>query len=414
MLTAKQVDMAKSDGRRIRKLRDDKGLYLWVYDDGRKYWRLRYYWRTKEKNLALGVYPQVSLKAARAQRDEARKLIAADIDPAHARKLEKLAKGAATANTFKVIAEEWVAKGKREGKAPATINKLEWLLRLVYPLLGDRPISEIEPPELLAALRTIERRGRYETAKRMRSTCGAVFRYAIATARASRDPSADLKDALTSHKAKHHASITEPDAIGALLRAIDGYDGQPETRLGLKLLALTFVRPGELRFSEWSEFDVAAKEWRIPSERMKMRSPHRVPLSTQALVVLEELHPLTGRSCYLFPSVRSLTRPMSENTLNAALRRLGYTTDDMTAHGFRSMASTRLNEMRLKRNGQTTHWPSEAIERQLAHQERNKIRAAYTSDLEYWDDRVEIMQAWADHLDALRANSKVVSFRPVV
>ena len=366
MLTAKQVEMAKSDGRRIRKLRDDKGLYLWVYDDGRKYWRLRYYWRTKEKNLALGVYPQVSLKEARAQRDEARKLIAVDldravayyeaavdIDPGHARKLEKLAKSQASANTFKAIAEEWIAKGKREGKAPATINKLEWLLGLAYPLLGDRPISEIEPPELLTALRTIERRGRYETAKRMRSTCGAVFRYAIATARASRDPSADLKDALTSHKAKHHASITEPDAIGALLRAIDGYDGQPETRLALRLLALTFVRPGELRFSEWAEFDVAAKEWRIPAERMKMRSPHRVPLSAQALDVLKELQPLTGRSHYLFPSIRSLARPMSENTLNAALRRLGYTTDDMTAHGFRSMASTRLNEMRIKRNGQT-------------------------------------------------------------
>jgi integrase len=276
-------------------------------------------------------------------------------------------------------------------------------LDFAFEVIGDRPVAKISAPELLAVLRKIEGRGTYETARRLRSTCGMVFRYAISTARAERDPSVDLRGALTSPTVKHRAAIIEPMAIGALLRAIDGFDGFATTRAALRLAALFFVRPGELRHAEWKEFDFEKAEWIIPAEKMKMRRPHRVPLSRQAVATLKDLLAITGQGRFLFPSVRSVMKPLSENTLNAALRRLGYSPDDMTAHGFRTMAATRLNEM--------GRWNADAIERQLAHQEPNAVRHAYTHGAEFWLERVSMMQAWADYLDELQDAGKIIPLR---
>ncbi len=281
--------------------------------------------------------------------------------------------------------------------------KLRWLLDFAFVAFGERPIAEITAIEILSVLRRIEGRGKYETARRLRSTCGTVFRYAIATARAERDPSADLRGALTAPKLIHRAAIIEPNAIGGLLRAIDGYGGYRVIRAALRLAPLVFVRPGELRRAEWREFDFDAAEWRIPADKMKMRRPHRVPLSRQALAILQEIRPITGHSRWLFPSVLSVTQPISENTLNAALRRLGFGSDQMTAHGFRAMAATRLSEM--------GRWSPDTIERQLAHQEQNATRRAYTHGAEYWFERVAMMQAWADYLDELRLAGKVIPLR---
>jgi integrase len=259
-----------------------------------------------------------------------------------------------------------IAKHEREGRAHITITKKRWLLDFAYPAFGDRPIAEISAKELLALLRQLEARGIYETAKRLRSTCGMVFRYAIATGRAERDPSADLRGALTTHRITHRASIVEPTAIGSLLRAIDGFDGHPTTIAALRLAPHVFVRPGELRQAEWNEFDLDAAIWSISASKTKMRRPHRVPLSRQSLEMIRKLREVTGGGRLLFPSVRTILRPISENTLNAALRRLGYSSEDMSTHGFRSMAATRLNEM--------GRWNPDAIERQLAHQEGNAVR----------------------------------------
>ena len=406
MLTDAKCRNAKSGDLKIKKLADRDGLYLWIYANGRKYWRLRYWFNKTEKSLSLGVYPKIGLKAAREACTQARQILDDGFDPAVKRKLEKITKSEAAQNTFQALAEEWLAKIEREGRTESTLARTKRLLSSACSIIGDRPIVEIEAPELLAVLRRYERQGKYESALRLRSTCGQVFRYAIATGRGTQDPSAFLRGALTVPTVKHRATILAPDAIGALMRAIDGYEGQPETRLALKLLALTFVRPGELRMAEWSEFDAGTREWRIPEARMKMRRPHRVPLADQTLALLKELVPLTGRGRFLFPSVRTFSRPMSENTLNAALRRLGYGTDDMTAHGFRAMAATRLNEM--------TRWPVDAIERQLAHQEQNEVRRAYTHGAEYWTDRVDMMQAWADYLDELTMHSRLAPFQSVL
>jgi integrase len=307
------------------------------------------------------------------------------------------------ANTFRAISDDLLAKMTNEGRALVTLDKTRWLLEFAYPQIGDRPIAEITPPELLTALRSVEARGRYETARRLRSTCGMVCRLAIATGRAERDPSQDLRGALVTPKTKHRAAIVEPKAIGALLRAIDGYDGHVPTRAGLLLLALTFVRPKELRQAEWNEFDLEAAVWTLPAEKMKMRRPHRVPLSVQALVIVRNLQSLSGKGRYLFPSIRTILRPISENTLNAALRRLGYGTNEVTPHGFRSMASVRLNEM--------GRWNPDAIERQLAHQESNDVRRAYTHAAEFWTERVRMMQVWADYLDTLRQGGEIVPLR---
>jgi integrase len=383
------------------KLFDGGGLYLLVRPDGARYWRMDYRHAGKRRTLALGVYPSVTLAAAREQRDAAKSQLASGIDPSARRKHERLQVKIGAGNTFRIVADEWVAKQEREGRAIPTLNKTRWLLGFAFSVIGDRPVAEITAPELLAVLRKVEARGRYETARRLRSTCGQVFRYAIATGRAERDPSGDLRGALTAPRMKHRAAVIEPRSIGALLRAIDGFDGQVTTVAALKLAAILFVRPGELRSAEWVEFDLDAAEWKIPAEKAKMRRVHRVPLSRQALTILRDLHSVTGSGRFLFPSVRTVRRPMSENTLNAALRRLGYTKDEATAHGFRSTAAVRLNEM--------GRWNPDAIERQLAHQENNSVRRAYTHGAEYWKERCEMMQVWADYLDQLREGATIVA-----
>ena len=380
-----------------RKLSDGGGLHLLIQPTGSKLWRLAYRFAGKQKTLALGIYPAVSLEEARRLQDEAKKLLARSIDPSMQRKADKQG---GKDSSFRVVAEEVVAKLKREGRAQRTLDKTTWLLEFAYQKFGDRHIAEITARDLLALLREIEGRGRYETAKRLRSTCGKVFRYAIATGRAEHDPSMDLRGALTAPPVQHRATIIDPTGIGALLRAIDGFDGQPTTRSALRLVAYVFVRPGELRHAEWQEFDIDGAVWSIPAEKMKMRRPHRVPLARQPLAILRELQEITGNGRWLFPSVRTFTRPISENTLNAALRRLGYGSEEMCTHGFRSMASSRLNEM--------GRWNPDAIERQLAHQEANSVRRAYTHGADFWNERVQMMQAWADYLDQLREGGKVV------
>jgi integrase len=369
-LTDTAIRNAKA-GEKPVKLSDGGGLHLLIQPHGTKLWRMAYRHGGKQKLLAFGIYPTVSLVEARARRDVAKQLLGEGIDPSVRRKLEKQA----SVITFRVVAEELLDKMQREGRASRTLVKTRWLLEFALPAIGERPIAKVSAPELLDVLRRIEARGNYETARRLRSTCGMVFRYAIATGRAERDPSFDLRGALTAPKVKHRPTILEPAAIGALLRAIEGFDGQPTTRAALLLAPLVFVRPGELRHAEWKEFDFDNAEWSISADKTKMRRPHRVPLSRQALVILKGLKAISGECRWLFPSVRTVIRPISENTLNAALRRLGYGADAMTAHGFRAMASTRLNEM--------SRWNADAIERQLAHQEQNAVRRAYTHNAEY-------------------------------
>ncbi|MCU7876787.1 MAG: tyrosine-type recombinase/integrase [Candidatus Thiodiazotropha sp. (ex Lucinoma borealis)] len=381
------------------KLFDGGGLFLLVNPKGSRYWRLKYRFQGKEKLLALGVYPDVSLKTARDRRDTARTQIADGIDPGEVRKATKAAQ--ADENSFEAVACEWWSKHEPNWSETHSSRIMLRLKKDVFPWIGNRPIGEITAPELLTVLRRIESRGAVETAHRIHQSCGQIFRYAVATGRAERDSSADLKGALPPTRQKHHASITDPVKIGELLRVTDGYEGSFVTRCALQLASLTFVRPGELRHAEWSEIDLDNSEWRIPAEKMKMSVVHIVPLSTQAVAVLNEINPLTGRGKYVFPGVRSLKRPMSENTVNAALRRLGYTKDQMTGHGFRSMASTILNEQ---------GWHRDAIERQLAHAERNSVRAAYNY-AEHLPERVKMMQWWADYLDGLKGGADVVPIR---
>jgi len=381
------------------KLTDGAGLYLLVKPNGRKLWRLNYAYLGKQRTLSFGAWPDVGLADARERRDEARKLIAAGLDPSHEAKLADARAMLSEENSFKLVAEEWVAKQEREGMSEVTLSKIRWLLAKAYPRIGSRPVAKITPQEALAVLRSIEATGRYESARRMRSVLGRVFRYAIATTRAEMDPSRDLRGALTVPKAKHLAAITTPKGAGELMRAIEGYTGHAITLFGLRLSAHLFVRPGELRQAEWSEFDFDRSVWNIPEQKMKMRRPHRVPLSTQVIALFEQLWELTGTGRYCFPSFRSPLRPMSENTVNAALRALGFSQEEMTAHGFRAMAATLLNE--------TGKFNPDAIERQLAHMETNAIRRAYTRG-EYWDERVRMMQYWSDQLDEMRDGARVL------
>ena len=375
---------------KLRKLSDGGGLQLWVQPTGSRLWRLAYRFDAKQKLLALGPYPAISLADARSAREEAKRFLAAGVDPSAA-KHEK--KAADSIDRFRAIACEYVSKLKREGRAEATITKTEWLLSFAYPTLGDRPIREIDAPAILAVLREVEVRGRFESARRLRSTIGSVFRYAIASARAMSDPTSALQGALTNPKVTPRAAITDPEGVGALLRAIASFEGQPGTRAALQLMALLFPRPGELRAAEWVEFDFDKAFWIVPAGRMKMRRPHRVPLSTQAIEILRRLREITGNGTLLFPGVRTEDRPISNNTLNAALRRLGYSKEEASAHGFRATASSLLNE--------SGKWHPDAIERQLAHVESDDVRRAYAR-AEYWDERVEMMQWWADYLDRLR------------
>lgn len=373
---------------------DAGGLFVLVNPTGSKLWRLAYRFGGKQKLLALGSYPTVKLADARQARDDAKALLARGQDPGVARKAEVEAAAAAPVDTsFRAVAQEWYEKREKENAAPATLAKAKWLLEKAYPVIGDRDIGTLEPRELLDVLRTVESAGRYESANRLRSVMSRVFRYAIATGSAPRDPCADLRGALIAPTVTHRAAIFDPKEIGGLLRAIRGYSGQPATRAALLLAAYTFMRPGEVRFARWSEFDLPGAVWRVPAERMKLRRPHIVPLARQVVETLEWLKPITGRCDYVFPALRSTTRPISENTTNAALRRMGYTVDEMTTHGFRRVASTMLNEM---------GWNRDWIERQLAHVEGNAVRGAYNA-AEYLAGRTEMMQAWADHLDKLAA-----------
>lgn len=385
----------------IGKSFDGGGLYLDVRENGSRYWRMKYRFAGKERLLSFGVYPEVSLAEARTRRDDARAVIRNGQDPGAVKRATKQARKVAAANSFEAVGREWLAKQKPK-LAASTHAKSEWMLvDNVFPWLGSRPIAEIDAPELLAVLRRIESRGANETAHRTKEKCGQVFRYAIATGRALRDPSADLRGALAPIVRTSRAAVTEPARMGELLRALDGYSGQFVTRCALRLAPLVFVRPGELRRAEWSEFDLDGALWRIPGVKMKMGDEHLVPLSRQAVEILRELQPLTGRGRYVFPSLRSSGEPMSENTINAALRRLGYDKATMTGHGFRAMASTRLNEM---------GWKPDVIERQLAHAERNKVRAAYNR-AQHLAERREMMQSWSDHLDSLRSGNKVTPIR---
>jgi integrase len=384
-----------------RKLFDASGLYLLIAPTGGKWWRLKYRFAGKERLLALGTYPDVGLQQARGKRDAARKLVADGIDPGAERKAAKAASMQRESGGFEAVAREWVDKFSARWAPTHATTVIRRLERDVFPWLGASPASEIAAPELLAVLRRVEARGALETAHRIHQVCGQVFRYAVATGRAQRDPSADLRGALPPVREKHHAALTEPKQVGALLRAINGYQGSFVTRCALRLAPLVFVRPGELRKAEWSEFDLDGATWRIPAIRMKMRVEHIVPLSRQAVEVLRELHPLTGAGHYVFPGARTAGRPMSENAVTAALRRMGYGRDEMTGHGFRSTASTLLNEL---------GWSADAIERQLAHAERDAVRSAYNR-AEYLDERRRMMQAWADHLGKLATGANVIAIR---
>lgn len=386
---------------------DGLGLYLEVMPNESKYWRFKYRFDGKEKRLAFGVYPSVSLKDAREKRDSARRLIGNGVDPSLAKRAAKIAR--AGADSFEAVAREWLQQTNAK-RAVSTNETIKARLEVdLLPWLGKLHVNEIKAPELLASLRRVEARGSLIVAKRLRQIAGQIFRYAVATGRAERDPSGDLRGALKSPGAeRHHAALTEPAAVGALMRAIDGYKGQFITRCALQLSPLFFVRPGELQAAEWTEFDLDAGEWRIPSAKMKMRQAHIVPLSTQAVQILRELYPLTGDGVsakpglprYLFPGARSRTRPMSSNTVNAALRRIGYTGEQMTAHGFRATARTLLAEL---------GWMPDAIERQLAHKASGPLRAAYDR-AQFLVERRKMMQAWADYLDALRRSEcKIVS-----
>lgn len=381
------------------KLADEKGLFLLLQPSGGKLWRLKYRFSGKEKKLGLGRYPDVTLKEARRRRDEARALIANGADPGAQKQADALAAKLNAATTFQAVGEEYLAKASREGRAAVTIGKSRWLLSLMTPDLGSLPVRDIAPAQLLATLRKVEARGHLETARRMRSLAGRIFRYAVATSRATADPSGLLRGALTAPTVKHHNAIIEPDRVGALLRAIDGFDGQPLTCLALQLTPHLFVRPGELRRAEWSEFDLSAAVWSIPAEKMKMRDPHVVPLSAQALELLKAAQVLSAGQRYVFSSLYPGNRPMSENTINAALRRIGYSGDEMTAHGFRALASSLLNE--------SGKWSADAIELALAHRVGSVTRSAYHRG-QHWAERVHMAQWWSDHLDMLRHGAQVI------
>jgi integrase len=398
-LSASAVSNAKPRDKAY-KLADAGGLYLQVMPNGSRYWRWKYRLGGLEKRLAIGVFPDVTLGQARAARDRARLLVREGRDPSAEKRRAKQARAAAAVDTFEAIGREWLAS---QDVAEVTATKSRWVLEtFLFPDLGKRPVREITPRELLDVLRKVEKTGKLETAKRARIKAGQVIRYAILEGKADSDPTLSLRGALKAPQVKHHAAITEPAGVGELLRAIDGFTGQFPTVCALKLTPLVFVRPGELRRAEWREFDLDGALWSIPGARMKMKEAHLVPLSTQAVAILRELHALTGRGRFVFPSVRSSQRPMSENTITGALRRLGYTGDEMTAHGFRALARTILHE----RLG----WRPEVIEHQLSHAVPDALGTAYNRT-KFLQDRERMMQNWSDYLDALRTNANVVPIK---
>ena len=378
------------------KISDGGGLHLLVAPTGSKLWKCSYRYGGKQKTLSFGAYPEVSLADARLRREEAKGKLRQGVDPGMVIKAEKQA---ATADTFEAVSTDWFEKKMvREGKSASTLHRTRWLLGILNDGIGDRPIHEIEAPELLDVLRRIEAQEKYEAVKRLRSTASAIFRFGIAIGACKRDPAADLKGALTSVASTPHAAITDPAGVGELLRAIDAYE-KPLLRLALQLLALTFVRPGNVAAAEWSQFDIDAGVWSIPAPDMKMRKAFRLPLSRQALAALAELRKLTGSSKFLFPSFRTGKRAMFTNQLNVALRDIGYEADQMQAHGFRSTASTTLNEQ--------SEFSPDVIELSLAHVPTG-VRAIYNRSL-YWPERCELVQWYADHLDELRDRGSVVA-----
>lgn len=392
-LTDLQISRVKPQEKQ-KALFDGGGLYLLVTPAGGKLWRFKYRFSGQGKILAFGAYPEISLGEARQRRDEARKHLANGVDPGDIKKALRSAAVAQTEEGFEVIAREWHSKFAPTWSTSHAATTLRRLEADVFPVLGERPLAEIKAPELLAMLRRVEARGALETAHRIRTICGQVFRYAIATGRADRDPAADLKGALPPYKPKHLAAITDPAKVGDLLRAIDGYQGSFVVKCALQLAPQVFVRPGELRQAQWSEINFEQAEWNIPSERMKIKKSHSVPLSVQAMEILRELKALTGRSQFLFPSARSNARPLSNNALNAALRRMGFEKDEMTTHGFRALARTILDEV--------LGFRPEIIEHQLAHVVKDPLGRAYNRTT-HLGERKKMMQDWADYLDRLKA-----------
>lgn len=381
------------------KLSDEKGMYLEVMPNGSKYWRLKYRFLDKEKRLALGVYPTVSLRQAREKRDDARKQIADGSDPSQLRRAVKRAKRIAAANNFEVVAREWLENIRAKWTPDHYGYTLRRFETYSFPEIGQLPISEIDAPTLLTMVRKIEAHGTIETAHKVTRACGQVFRYAIAAGKCLGNPAGDLRGALKAKPTPEHMAALSVTELPNLLRKISTYGsdgGELQTQYALRLLALTFVRTGELREAEWSEFDLDAAIWRIPATRMKAKAPHLVPLAHQAVTLLRELHLITGSYRFVFPG-RVPAKPMSKNTVLFALYRMGYRSR-MTGHGFRAVASTQLNEM---------GFDADAIERQLAHAERNKVRAAYHRT-QYLPERTVMMQRWADYLDRMEVGADVI------
>ena len=395
-LTDTAVRNAKPDGLKTRKLFDGRGLYLEISPTGKKGWRLKYRFAGREKRISLGIYPDVKLAYARQQKEQARELLAKGIDPSEQRKIEKLKQTEGNQNTFEAVAKAWFDSRKIKWSQVYQVKVLFVLEKKLYPWIGKLPIQQITPPILLKALRHTESRGKYDTAMKAKQIAGQVFRYGVATGKVERDITPDLRDALTSPRVKHRAAIVEPKEVGRLMLAINAYEGTPEVCCALRLAPLTFVRPGELRHAEWSEIDWKESLWRIDSEKMKMKHDHIVPLSRQSLEILHDIHRLTGNSRYVFPSARSPKRPMSENAVLVALRTMGYSKEQMTGHGFRAMARTLLDEQL----GYRIDW----IEQQLAHSVRDAHGRAYNRTT-HLEGRREMMQAWADYLDKLKANA---------
>lgn len=385
------------------KVADDRGLYVEVTPTGGKLWRFRYRVGKLEKKLAIGCYPDISLKSARQSTYEARMAVAKGGDPALEKRKQKIRTEFLSGQTFEAVAREYIEQMMvRNGRAEATVLKANYFLDQLTPAIGNRPIDQIEPFEILAPLKRLEAKGKHETAKKCRSFAGRVFRYGVATTRCKADPTSMLKGALITPRVSHYAAILEPKVLGGLLRAIDDYTGYPITKVALQVAPHVFVRPGELRHAEWSEIDLIDRVWKIPAGKMKARRAHAVPLSKQVVDYLSDLAEMLGTDGYVFPSVRSASRPMSENTLNAAFRRMGYSKDEVTAHGLRATASTFLNESGL--------WNPDAIERALAHGDSNAVRGIYHRG-KHWEERVRMGQWWSDHLDELKQGSKVVCLK---
>jgi integrase len=393
MLTAAKVHSEKPDAKKLRKISDGGGLYLLVQPSGSKLWRMGYRFQGKQKTLAFGIYPAVSLADARTCRNKAQLQLRAGEDPAGMAKAKKTA-----SITFSAVAEEWRAvKVVAEGKAASTVALTRWAVGILNDGIGDRPISDIEAPDLLAVLRRVEAAGRHQSVTRLRAIASTIFRFGIASGYCKRDPAADLRGVLTSKASKAHAAVTDPAAVGELMRAVDGYERIPTLRLALQFLALTFVRPGELCAAQWS--DIEGNVWNVPAGRMKMRIAHRVPLSRQAVAILDELRLITGKRAHLFASPMKPGQPLGTQRLNHVLDEIGFEHDRHVAHGFRSMFSTVANE--------SGKWSPDVIEASLAHSLRG-VRGIYNRSL-YWPERVALAQWYADHLDELHGRGEVVA-----